>query len=94
MSIIRNNDPELLQMKDTLHQLNIKHSLLTPDDINHRYPGLRYGPGWTGVFDPETGVLAADECRSAFQVRFSTGWMLLICYLFLHFVACQDSKLN
>jgi sarcosine oxidase len=43
----------------------LPHEVLTAEEIRRRYPGLRPSDDLVGVFEPNAGALAADDCRAA-----------------------------
>ena len=42
---------------------------LTGDEINQKYAGVRYRKDHRGYIDHEAGILVANKCLLAFQVR-------------------------
>ena len=42
---------------------------LTPDQIRQRFPTITVESGIEGVYDKEAGILKADKCLQALQVR-------------------------
>lgn len=47
----------------------LPHEVLDAGDVARRFPQLRLQPGEVAVFEPEAGVLAAEECQQALLAR-------------------------
>ena len=51
----------------TCDRLGVDYEILTPEQVEERWPPLRATPGWEGLFEPNCGVLHANDAVKALQ---------------------------
>lgn len=61
----KENDPELQQIIASLQQENAPFEILTPNQVERRFPALRLYPGEGALFQAEGGFLRASACLQA-----------------------------
>ena len=61
----RAEDPLTDATAATLQTLGVRAELLSRDDLEHRYPQLKFGPIVRGVYEPDSGVLLARQAVEA-----------------------------
>ena len=54
-------DDTLAALKRSASEVGIPHEVLTPQQVNARFPGLRLPEGYEAVYHPDAGVLAASK---------------------------------
>lgn len=51
-----------------MKQHDLPFTVYSASEIRNKYPQLKYGNDWVGLFDPEGGILRAEKCLASFQV--------------------------
>ena len=54
-------DETLAALKRSASEVGIPHEVLTPEQVNARFPGIRLPQGFEAVYHPDAGVLAASK---------------------------------
>ncbi|MGC4378521.1 N-methyl-L-tryptophan oxidase [Fictibacillus sp. Mic-4] len=63
---------------ESARQFNLSLEVLTSDEINERWPGLKLPEGFVGCLETDSGVLFSEECiRSYRQLGLDYGMNLL-----------------
>lgn len=88
MSLVKEEMPELRGMQQSLTDHRLEFETLDHDQLNRRFPGLRYPPGWMGVYDPYSGILDADVARSVLRVSDAVVRMWCFFLVGFHSLAC------
>jgi monomeric sarcosine oxidase len=55
-------DPWVTACRDTLAALEFPHQVMESSDLRMAYPQFRLPDGWTGLYQANTGILAASRC--------------------------------
>ena len=69
LSVDKTGSEELLDIARSLESVGVKYETLPAHSLRSRYPTLSFDDSFSAVFDPTGGILRADKCLSAFQVR-------------------------
>lgn len=57
------------RIAEVMQSLGLKHELIDGSEVERRYPMLHYDDNIKALIDPTAGVLYADRCLQAMQVR-------------------------
>ena len=60
---------EMTQIADCVRKYGNECEILSADEIRTRFRGLAFSSKTLGAFEPKSGVLFADTCLRALQVR-------------------------
>ena len=70
MLVLQESDQGSLDERIKNNQdLGLPVTELTGDDINQTYAGVRYRKTYKGYIDHKAGILLANKCLLAFQVK-------------------------
>jgi sarcosine oxidase/L-pipecolate oxidase len=61
---------EVKRYADAMKEHDLPFTLYSASEIRNKYPQLKYGNEWVGLFDPEGGILKAEKCLASFQKQF------------------------
>jgi sarcosine oxidase/L-pipecolate oxidase len=61
---------EIKRYAEAMKQHDLPFTVYSASEIRNKYPQLKYGNDWVGLFDPEGGILKAEKCLASFQKQF------------------------